>query len=214
MCTTSAHELALANLARVPALRRLYDAASEHDMLDRNWHLVAPEENVLLRGERESDWESDWIDFASDGCGNTLLLATESGEVVMHGTDPPGHRRLGLDLHAWFVACVEGEERRAAALGPRHARDIALLMAVDAGSLDGVRVALDAGASADAKDELSSAIASAAAQRECRAIVELLLERGTNASLPAWDPPIFRALRSARGARRASAPPRRLCEST
>jgi ankyrin repeat protein len=176
----------------------LYDAAGDHGMLDREWELLAPEENVLARSEHEHDWERDWIDFARDGRGNTLLLDREAREVVVYGTDPPGHRRLGVDLCRWFNACVERLEGEVSRLGPNHTRDMALVMAVEDNSLEGARQALEAGASPDAKDMLSSAISLAAEKPQRRELLELLLERGANVSFPGWNPPIFRALRSCR----------------
>jgi thioredoxin len=64
------------------------------------------------------------------------VKAFRNGEVVEDGTDPPRHRRLGVDLHAWLTARVEQLEADVARLGPDHVANMALLVAIEQGSLE------------------------------------------------------------------------------
>lgn len=201
-----AHELLDPNLigsgapssGAVAALRELYDAAAGSLTLDWSWSLMDPKDASRTKRDMVGDWNSDWEPFASDACGGVLLLEAASGKVIFHGSDPPTQKVVAANLNEWLVELVERMEAQARSLPPNHKLNLALLAAVERSDSDAARHALDEGADPNAQDHIpGTALLYAAERPNGFELVHLLLDRGADASLPSWKPPIFGAIERA-----------------
>jgi ankyrin repeat protein len=146
----------------------------------------------------EGEWDASWVPVARDGCDSCLLVEEPTMRVLIHEMDPPGRRQLDETLDAWLGKLVERLEAEARNLPSNHRANLALLRAADGGDLEGARQAFDEGADADACNDIPMNALAMAAEGERPDIVELLLARGADASLPTWSPPLFRAIQKQR----------------